>query len=116
MLRAHYRDNSVKYEAKILLLPDTACDKGAWQVEASSSGRAPGSLAEVSATPDKLQLIIWFALPVLDIHTLAMDPPSGVAAETRRRYEGEEENSLICINCEALGDVLEEGGDQSEFR
>ena len=43
-----------------------------------------------------------------------MDPPS--RAETMRQYEGEEENSLICINCGALGDVLEEGGDQSEFR
>ena len=45
-----------------------------------------------------------------------MDPPSREAAETMRQYEGEEENSLICINCGALGDVLEEGGDQSEFR
>ena len=43
-----------------------------------------------------------------------MDPPS--RAETMRQYEGEEENSLICINCGALGDVLEEGGDQWEFR
>ena len=34
-------------------------------------------------------------------------------------YEGEEveeEDSLICNNCGALGDVHEEGGDQSEFR
>ena len=46
-----------------------------------------------------------------------MDPPSGITAEARRLYdEGEEENSLICSNCGALGDVLEEGGAQSEFR
>ena len=45
-----------------------------------------------------------------------MDPPLREAAETMRLYEGEEENSLICINCGALGDVLEEGGGQSEFR
>ena len=49
-----------------------------------------------------------------------MDQPLRVASETRSRvYEGEEveeEDSLICNNCGALGDVQEEGGDQSEFR
>ena len=48
-----------------------------------------------------------------------MDQPLRVASETRSRvYEGAEveEDSLICNNCGALGDVHEEGGDQSEFR
>ena len=44
-----------------------------------------------------------------------MDQPSKEGSETRRVHE-EDEDSLICSNCGALGDVLEEGGDQSEFR
>ena len=51
-----------------------------------------------------------------------MNPSSSVApAEMRRLYddkedEEDEEDSLVCVECGAVGDVLEEGGDQSEFR
>ena len=44
--------------------------------------------------------------------------PRVTAAETRRGDDddGEEENLLTCINCGALGDILEEGGDKFQFR
>ena len=50
-----------------------------------------------------------------------MNPSYSVeAAEMRRLYddkgEEDEEDSLVCVECGAVGDVLEEGGDQSEFR
>ena len=47
-----------------------------------------------------------------------MDQPPRVGSQRRRVHdeEQEEEDSLICFNCGALGDVLEEGGDHSEFR
>ena len=50
-----------------------------------------------------------------------MNPSSSVEApEMRRLYddkvEENEEDSLVCVECGAVGDVLEEGGDQSEFR
>ena len=51
--------------------------------------------------------------------TSNMDPPSSVVAvETSRQYDDDEEEngSLVCGQCGAVGDVLEEGGDQSEFR
>merc|ERR1719234_1470993 len=46
-----------------------------------------------------------------------MDQPSRVGSETRRvQHEEEEDDPSICFNCGALGDVLEQGGDQAEFR
>jgi len=67
-------------------------------------------------TPSKRRVIVEYYTSEDEEEARDMDPPLREAAETMRLYEGEEENSLICINCGALGDVLEEGGGQSEFR
>jgi len=68
-------------------------------------------------TPSKTRVIVEYYTSEDEAEAGNMDPPSGITAEARRLYdEGEEENSLICSNCGALGDVLEEGGAQSEFR
>jgi len=66
-------------------------------------------------TPSKRRVIVEYYTSEDEAEASKMDQPSREGSETRRVHE-EDEDSLICSNCGALGDVLEEGGDQSEFR